>query len=140
MARGSVAAEALNKGLEVATVIAMSECVGYCEGIIHQAVEHTTVREQFGQPIGAFQAVSHRLADMRIQADAVRLLALEAAWLLDQGRPAQLEIASAKVLANDAVAKITVDGHRVHGAIGYFKGTRRTTLHTPRQGVQCRLG
>ena len=99
----------------------MAEAVGYCEGIIRVAVEHATVREQFGQPIGAFQGVSHPLADMRVQTDAFRLLTLEAAWLLDQGRPATLEIASAKVLANDAVEKITVDGHRVHGAIGYSK-------------------
>ena len=121
LARGDAAALALDKGLEVTTVLAMAEAVGYCEGIIRVAVEHATVREQFGQPIGAFQGVSHPLADMRVQTDAFRLLTLEAAWLLDQGRPATLEIASAKVLANDAVEKITVDGHRVHGAIGYSK-------------------
>ena len=121
LAKGAVAEAALDKGLEVATVIAMAEAVGYCEGLIDIAVEHTSLREQFGQPIGAFQAVSHPLADMRIQADACRLMAFEAAWLLDQGRSATLEIASAKVLANDAVENITVDGHRVHGAIGYSK-------------------
>ena len=121
LARGATADAALAAGLEVATVIAMAEAVGYCEGIIGVAVEHVKVREQFGQPIGAFQAVSHPLADMRVQTDAFRLLTLEAAWLLDEGRPATLEIASTKVLANDAVAKITVDGHRVHGAIGYSK-------------------
>ena len=121
LARGAAAASALDASLGVATVIAIAEAVGYCEGIMGLAVEHAKVREQFGQPIGAFQAVSHPLADMRIQTDAVRLLTLEAAWLLDQGRPAELEIASAKVLANDAVEKITVDGHRVHGAIGYSK-------------------
>ena len=121
LARGAAAASALDASLGVATVIAMAEAVGYCEGIIGVAVEHAKVREQFGQPIGAFQAVSHPLADMRIQTDAFRLLTLEAAWLLDQGRPAELEIASAKVLANDAVEKITVDGHRVHGAIGYSR-------------------
>lgn len=119
LARGAVAARALDAGLEVATVIAMAEAVGFCEGIIGLAVDHARNREQFGQPIGAFQAVSHPLTDMRIQTDACRLLTLEAAWLLDQGRPAELAVASAKVLANDAVDKITVDGHRVHGAIGY---------------------
>ena len=121
LARGAAADAALDAALGVATVLAMAEAVGYCEGIIGVAVEHVTVREQFGQPIGAFQAVSHPLADMRVQTDAFRLLALKAAWLLDQGRAASLAIASAKVLANDAVEKITVDGHRVHGAIGYSK-------------------
>ena len=121
LARGADADSALEASLEAATVIAMAEAVGYCEGIIRLAVEHAQVREQFGQAIGAFQAVSHPLADMRIQTDACRLMALEAAWLVDQGRSATLEIASAKVLFNDAVEKITVDGHRVHGAIGYSK-------------------
>ena len=121
LSRGSAAVAAIDAGLEVATVIAMAETVGNFEGIINLSVEHARVREQFGQAIGAFQAVSHPLADMRIQTDACRLLMQEAAWMLDQGRNAELEIASAKVMTNDAVEKITVDGHRVHGAIGYSK-------------------
>lgn len=119
LARGALADHALDASLDVATVIAVAEAVGFCEGIISLAVEHATNREQFGQPIGAFQAVSHPITEMRIQTDACRLLILEAAWLIDQGRPAALAVASAKVLANDAVEKITVDAHRVHGAIGY---------------------
>ena len=136
LARGPAATAALNSCLEVATVLAMAEAVGYCEGIIRLAVEHAKVREQFGQPIGAFQAVSHPLTDMRIQTDACRLLALEAAWLLDQGRSAELEIASAKVLANEAVEKVTVDGHRLHGAIGYSK-EHDVQLYTRRARAFC---
>ena len=136
LARGTVAARALDKSLEVATVLAMAEAFGYCEGIIRLAVEHAKVREQFGQAIGAFQAVSHPLADMRIRTDACRLLTLEAAWLLDQERSAGLEIASAKVLANQAIEKITVDGHRVHGAIGYSK-EHDVQLYTRRARAFC---
>lgn len=136
LVRGPVAAGALDSSLVVATVLAMAEAVGYCEGIIRLAVEHAKVREQFGQAIGAFQAVSHPLADMRIQTDACRLLTLEAAWLLDQGRSAELEIASAKVLANEAVGKITVDGHRLHGAIGYSK-EHDVQLYTRRARAFC---
>ena len=108
LARGADAASALEASLEVATVVAMAEAVGYCEGIIRLAVEHAKVREQFGQAIGAFQAVSHPLADMRIQTDACRLMALGAVWLLDQGRSATLEIASAKVLLNSG--EVTFEG------------------------------
>ena len=136
LARGPAANVALNKGLEVATVVAMAEAVGYCEGIIRLTVEHAKVREQFGQAIGAFQAVAHPLADMRIQTDACRLLTLEAAWLLGQGKPAELEIASAKVLANEAVEKIAVDGHRLHGAIGYSK-EHDVQLYTRRARAFC---
>lgn len=136
LARGPAAVAALNKSLEVATVVAMAEAVGYCEGIIRLTVEHAKVREQFGQAIGAFQAVSHPLADMRIQTDACRLLTLEAAWLLDQGKSAELEIASAKVLANEAIEKIAVDGHRLHGAIGYSK-EHDVQLYTRRARAFC---
>ena len=136
LARGPAAVAALDRSLEVATVVAMAEAVGYCEGIICLTVEHAKVREQFGQAIGAFQAVSHPLADMRIQTDACRLLTLEAAWLLEQGRLAELEIASAKVLANEAVEKITVDGHRLHGAIGYSK-EHDVQLYTRRARAFC---
>jgi len=56
---------------------------------------------------------------MRIQADACRLLAQEAAWLIDQGQAAALEVASTKAFTNEAVARIANDGQRLHGAIGY---------------------
>ena len=136
LSRGDDATRALDASLEVATVMAMAEAVGYCEGIIRLAVEHATVREQFGQPIGAFQAVSHPLADMRVQTDACRLLTMEAAWLLDQGRSAALEIASGKVLMNEALEKITVDGHRLHGAIGYSM-EHDVQLYTRRARAFC---
>ncbi len=119
VARGDAATGALDAALDAAAVVAMAEAVGYCEGIIGLTVGHAKTREQFGQAIGSFQAVAHPLADMRIQADAVRLLTLEAAWLLDQHQPATLEVASAKAYANAVVAEIAIDGHRLHGAIGY---------------------
>lgn len=119
LARGAAAMDALNAAMEVATVLAMAEAVGCCEGIIHLTSEHAKIRQQFGQAIGSFQAVSHPLADMRIQTDACRLLTLEAAFLLDKGKPATFEVSSAKVFANEAIATIAVDGHRLHGAIGY---------------------
>lgn len=119
IARGDEATHALNAALEVATVLAMAEAVGVCEGIISLTAEHAKVREQFGQAIGSFQAVSHPIADMRIRTDACRLLMLEAALLIDQGKPATFEVSSAKVFANEAAAQIALDGHRLHGAIGY---------------------
>ena len=119
LARGADASIALRGGLDIASVLAMAEVVGNCEGIIHLTAEYAKIREQFGRPIGSFQAVSHPIAEMRIQTDACRLLALEAAWLLDQGKSARFEVASAKVFANEAVSRIALDGHRLHGAIGY---------------------
>ncbi|MDP6692021.1 MAG: acyl-CoA dehydrogenase family protein, partial [Alphaproteobacteria bacterium] len=101
LAQGESAVAALNAGLDVAAVLAVAEAVGLSEGIINLTTGHARLRQQFGKPIGSFQAVSHPCADMRIQADACRLLALEAAWLIDQGRPAALEVASTKAFANE---------------------------------------
>lgn len=119
LARGEAASTALDRGLEVATLLSLAEATGACEEILRLASEHAKVREQFGQAIGSFQAVSHPLAEMRIHTDVLGLLAKEAAWMDDQGKPASFEIASAKVFANDIVADIALEGHRLHGAIGY---------------------
>lgn len=119
LARGERAQSALEQGIDVATVLSMAESIGCCESIIALTAEHAKMREQFGQAIGSFQAVSHPIADMRIQTNACRLLMKEAAWLLDKEKPATFEISSAKVFANDAIPKIALDGHRLHGAIGY---------------------
>lgn len=119
LASGPDATAALDVGLQATTVMAMAEVVGNCEGILTLTAEYAKIREQFGTAIGRFQAVSHPIADMRIQTDACRMLAIEAAWLIDANQPAAFEIASAKIYINEAVATIAVDGQRLHGAIGY---------------------
>ena len=81
--------------------------------------EYAAGRVQFGQPIGRFQGVAHPLADMRINTDACRLLAAEAAWMIDQGTDATLEVAGTKVFANEVVVDMVHAAHAVHGAIGY---------------------
>ena len=119
LARGAAAENALDAALDAATVLATAEAVGQCESMIRISAEYATNRVQFGQPIGKFQAVSHRIADMRINTDALRLLALESAWLLDEGREATLEVAGTKVFANEVVVEMIHTAHAVHGAIGY---------------------
>lgn len=119
LARGGAAERAITAGLDAATVLATAEVVGHCEGMIRLGSEYAASRQQFGQPIGSFQAVAHPLADMRINTDACRLLAAEAAWMLDQGREATLEVAGTKVYANEVVADMIHTAHSVHGAIGY---------------------
>ena len=119
LARGPAAERAIDAGLDAATVLATAEAVGCCEGMIRLASEHASSRQQFGRVIGSYQAVSHRLADMRINTDACRLLVAEAAWMLDQGRDATLEVAGTKVFANEVMVDMVHAAHTVHGAIGY---------------------
>ena len=119
LARGDDARDALHAGLDVASLLATAEAVGQCEGVIKMTAEYVSTRKAFGQPIGAFQAVGHPVADLRIDTDALRLLVQEAAWLLDQGLSASVEIATTKAYANEAIERIVNDALRVHGAIGY---------------------
>lgn len=118
-ARGAEALSAIDSGLDAATILATAEAVGNCEKMVLLGSEYAATREQFGQKIGSFQAVAHPLADIRIQTDACRLLAVEAAWMLDEGKDAKLEIAATKVFANEVIIDMIHAAHAVHGAIGY---------------------
>lgn len=119
--QGEEALAALNAGLQTGSLLATAEAIGLSEALIKMATEYVTVREAFGQPIGAFQAVAHPCADMHINTTTTRLLVQEAAWLLDGGQDAVEEIASTKALANENFARLANDAFRVHGAIGYSK-------------------
>ncbi len=117
--RGEGARAALDAGLQTGSLLATAEAVGLSEALIKMSAEYVTVREAFGRPIGAFQAVAHPCADMRINTDTVRLLVHEAAWLIDTGQDASEEVASTKALANEFFERLANDAFRVHGAIGY---------------------
>lgn len=119
LARGPIAEAAMAAGIDAATVLATAEVVGTCEGMLELAAEYVTNRQQFGQPIGRFQAVAHPIADIRINTAACRFLAAETAWTIDQGRDASLEVAGTKVFANEVVVEMVHAAHAVHGAIGY---------------------
>src|SRR5207253_6291339 len=106
------------RALDHAAVAQLAYVVGCAERALELSVEHAKNREQFGRPIGAFQAVAHRCADMRTDIDACRVLAHQAAWALDRG-PADLEVAAAKSYANDALRRVFRHAHQVHGAVGF---------------------
>jgi alkylation response protein AidB-like acyl-CoA dehydrogenase len=89
------------------------------EGCLRQARQ----RRQFGQPIGKFQAVAHRIADMKLRLEAARLLVYHAAWLQDQAQPASLEAALAKLYVSEAFVASGLDSLRIHGGAGFLAET-----------------
>lgn len=93
--------------------------LGQAERIIDEAVERANTRRQFDQPIGAFQAVSHRLAEMRVQHETARLMLYRAAAVIGDGKRATMAAAMSKLVASEAVAAIALDAARIHGARGY---------------------
>ncbi|HEX9064469.1 MAG TPA: acyl-CoA dehydrogenase family protein [Streptosporangiaceae bacterium] len=88
----------------------LEACVGYARS-----------REQFGQPIGKFQGVSGKLADMYVRLEAARQLIYRVAWLKQQGRAAPAEAAAAKLFTSEAWVRSSQDAIQVHGAWGYLK-------------------
>jgi alkylation response protein AidB-like acyl-CoA dehydrogenase len=88
----------------------LEACVGYARS-----------REQFGQPIGKFQGVSGKLADMYVRLEAARSLIYRCAWLKQQGKSAPAEAAAAKLFTSEAWVRSSQDAIQVHGAFGYMK-------------------
>lgn len=101
------------------TVAAMS--VGRARRVLDLAIPYCTERKQFGQPIGKFQGVSFKLADMVTEADAADWLTLSAAWRVDQGLPANRQIASAKVFATEMLAHVTDEALQIFGGMGLMR-------------------
>lgn len=98
------------------TVSAMA--VGRARRVFDMMLEYAAQRRQFGQPIGRFQGVAFQLSDSITEIDASDYLTLAAAWRLDQGLPANREIASAKVYATEMLARITDRAIQIFGGIG----------------------
>jgi alkylation response protein AidB-like acyl-CoA dehydrogenase len=110
-------------------------------GVVEEALALTAgyarTREQFGRPIGSFQAVSQRLADGYIDVQGARLTLWQAAWRLAEGLPADVEVASAKLWAADTGHKLAHTAVHVHGGVGidlegpahrYFTAAKRHEL------------
>ena len=98
-----------------------AEMVGAAQRVLDLTLAYATEREQFGRPIGAFQAVQHHCADMAIDVLGSRFIAYEAIWRLSAGRDATEEVSMAKAWVGEAYERVCALGHQVHGAIGFTK-------------------
>ncbi|MBA3421437.1 MAG: acyl-CoA/acyl-ACP dehydrogenase [Thermoleophilaceae bacterium] len=97
-----------------------AELVGIAQRAMEMAVAYAKEREQFGRPIGAYQAVSHRCAQMLLETESARSATLYAAWTADH-EPESLSLAAsmAKAYAADAGWRVTSSSLQVHGGIGF---------------------
>jgi alkylation response protein AidB-like acyl-CoA dehydrogenase len=91
---------------------------GVCQAALAMTAKHTIEREQFGKPIASFQAVGQRAADAYIDTELVRLTALQAAWRLSEGWPADDEVAVAKFWAGDGGMRAMHACQHLHGGLG----------------------
>lgn len=98
-----------------------AQAVGIAQAAYEEALHYAKVREQFGKPIAAQQAVSFMLADMAIQIEAARHLVYHAAALKDAGRAYGKEAAMAKTFASDIAVKVALDAIQIMGGYGYSR-------------------
>jgi alkylation response protein AidB-like acyl-CoA dehydrogenase len=112
-------ADALVRAGHEATVALATVIVGACRAIFEQTVEYAKVREQYGRPIGSFQALKHRLADMYLSVERASSLCWFAALTIAEDDPRRPEAAAmAKAAAGECQGLLVRDGLQLHGGIG----------------------
>ena len=110
--------EVMNTWLYATRITVATMSVGRARRVFDYALNYAAEREQFGQAIAKFQGVSFQIADMITEIDAADWLTLSAAWRLDEGLPANREIASAKVYASEMLARVTDAALQIYGGMG----------------------
>jgi short-chain 2-methylacyl-CoA dehydrogenase len=95
--------------------------VGLAQGCLEESVRYANEREAFGRPIGAFQGLQFKVADMQIRVETARLAVHKAAWLKEQGRPYKAAASLAKVHATDIAVICAREAVQIHGGYGYME-------------------
>ena len=115
----------IHKGFEVANtwlgatrLQVGATCLGRADRAFQHSVEWAATREQFGQPIGKFQGVSFKLADMAMEMKAAELMIIEAGWKFDRGEASDADMAMAKLKATEMLAMVADEAIQIHGGMG----------------------
>jgi alkylation response protein AidB-like acyl-CoA dehydrogenase len=110
----------LARVLDRATVALCAEMCGGAQRVLDMTTEYAKIRIAFGKPIGSYQGVKHRAADMLVESENAKSLTYYAAWAVDENVPeAPLAASMAKAYASDAFRKIAGAGIQLHGGIGF---------------------
>lgn len=119
--------------------------VGNGKQAVADAIQYAKEREQFGQPIGNFQAIAHMLADMYTEVEATRLLTYHVASMIDEGVPCIKEVSMAKLFGSETLARVTNKGMQILGGYGfmmeydmqrYFRDARVATVTAGTSQIQ----
>ncbi len=120
LATGADAERALAAARRTAGALLAAEQVGGAQRLLTMTVAHAGTRLQFGRPIGSFQAVKHRCADMLVRVEHARSAAYHAAWALAEGSDdPDLAVAVAQAVCSDAYREVALDAVQMHGGIGF---------------------
>ncbi|HEX2737033.1 MAG TPA: acyl-CoA dehydrogenase family protein [Acidimicrobiia bacterium] len=113
-------ADAVSALVDRGAMAASAEMLGGASRVLDMAVEYAKVRVQFGRPIGSFQAVKHRCADMLVDVEGMRSTTYWAAWCVGAAAPdASVAASTAKIWCSDASKRVMASALQVHGGIGF---------------------
>ncbi|MDR4308690.1 acyl-CoA dehydrogenase family protein [Chelatococcus sambhunathii] len=138
----------VQRGLNIARVHTAARAVGVARAAVEDTQAYLQEREQFGHPIGDFQALRFALADMAAEVDQARAYWRQVAHLLDQGEPAERESAMVKLLATEMAVRVTNQAMQLHGGNGYtterrveryWRDARLTTIFEGTSEIQRRI-
>jgi len=111
----------LKKVLQMAAVAKCAEMIGGAQCAMDMAIPYVKGREQFGRPVGAFQAVHHHCANMLTYADTLKLTTYQAAWRISAGLPFEKEASMCKAWGSDSYRKLVALAHQVIGGMGFME-------------------
>lgn len=111
----------MTSALEWERIYEFAPHVGAMQRIMEKCLEHVKSRKQFGKPIGEYQAVSHKIADMQVAIELGRMMLYKIAWLKDNNRMAFKETSIFKIFISESYIKTCRDAMQIFGAYGYTK-------------------
>jgi len=130
----------LAKILNQATVAVCAEMVGGAEAVLEMSVEYSKVRVAFGRPIGSFQALQHKMANMLIEVDGAWLLTYQAAWMISEQIPCAKQVAMAKAWMSNAYRQVTAEAIQIHGAYGFCSEVDTTLYYRRAKAAEFAFG
>ncbi|MCQ8105397.1 acyl-CoA dehydrogenase family protein [Methylomonas sp. SURF-2] len=101
-------------------VLLVAGHVGAMQRLLETSIAYARKRSQSGQAIGKFQAISHKIADMKVNLEAARLLTYQAAWRLQQGKNVSMDAAITKLFVSESLVKTAMDSVQIHGGYGFM--------------------
>ncbi|MGH2728954.1 MAG: acyl-CoA dehydrogenase family protein [Actinomycetota bacterium] len=109
-----------NSAMEWERSCILASTVGSMERQLERSIAYARERKQYGQPIGKFQAVSHRIVDMKLRLDTARLLLYRLGWAMGKGKASALDSALAKLHLSESFLQSSMDALQIHGGYGYM--------------------
>ena len=110
----------LARVIDRATVALCAEMCGGAQKVLEMTVEYAKIRQAFGRPIGSYQGVKHKAADMLVDVENSKSITYYAAWAMDEGVPeGPLAVSMAKAYVSDAYRRVSGAGIQLHGGIGF---------------------